>query len=63
MDKNVRVKKMRKRIPVMDTRRIERLIQESIKAGAKESGIPEEQYRKELSESFEQFFGEKSLYV
>jgi len=52
----MRVKKMRKRIPSLDTKRLEKLIQESISMGAKESGIPEDQYRKELGESFEQFF-------
>ena len=59
----MRVKKMRKRIPSLDTKRLEELIQESISMGAKESGILEDQYRKELGESFEQFFGEKSQYV
>ena len=59
----MRVKQMRKRIPSLDTKRLEKLIQENISMGAKESGIPEDQYRKELSESFEQFFGEKSPYV
>ena len=54
---------MRKRIPSLDIKRLEKLIQENISMGAKESGIPEDQYRKELGESFEQFFGEKSPYV
>lgn len=54
---------MRKRIPSLDMKRIRKLTEDGIKEAAKEFGVSVEEYTKDLNESYEQFFGEKSPYA